>query len=128
MRRARIFVRAKAQRRRCTRARPCARRRGCSGYWIFLRLCMRLKRSDDMAQQWTFGKKIGLGFAVTVLLGLVVAAIAVHAITSVVEIKDEVINVADVDTENMLRLRGEFDAKVSAARAYLLSRNEQHKT
>ena len=78
-----------------------------------------------MSRHWTFGQKLGLGFAVVVALTIGMASIAIYALSEVVEEKDQVIN---VNAENMLRaqrMRAGIEGKVSAVRGYLLTGDAQ---
>jgi len=47
-----------------------------------------------MTRHWTFGKKIGAGLAITVVLAMAIGVIAVYALRNVVESKDRVITVS----------------------------------
>src|SRR5690348_3337909 len=75
-----------------------------------------------MGQQWTFGKKIAFGFAVTVLLAFLIAAVSTYAIVEVAKTKDQVITVSDQDTENAMTLRAMIDKQISDLRGVLLTR------
>jgi len=79
-----------------------------------------------MTRNWTFGQKIGAGFAVTVALALVIASVAVYSLRSVIAEKDRVIEVDArllTDVESLARLR---EAKASGARGFLLAREERY--
>jgi methyl-accepting chemotaxis protein len=78
-----------------------------------------------MIQHWTFGKKIGAGFAVIVLLALAIGVVSVYALRNVVENKDRVITGNAqllVDAES---LSASSEEKASHARGFLLTREEQ---
>lgn len=78
-----------------------------------------------MFQGWTFGQKIGAGFAVTVLTSVVIAVLSVFALRSVVENKDRVI---EINAANLLDAQ-ELDVhseEISASiRGYLLIKEER---
>ena len=79
-----------------------------------------------MGRSWTFGQKMGAGFAAMVLLVLVTAGGAVVALRSVAESKDRVI---DVDARNRIlagELRIAAEHKASALRGYLLLRDDEN--
>jgi hypothetical protein len=52
-----------------------------------------------MTRHWTFGQKVGAGFAVTVALAVTIGVVAVIALRSVVASKDRVI---DVDAQLLI--------------------------
>jgi CHASE3 domain sensor protein len=73
-----------------------------------------------MTRHWTFGQRLGAGFAVMVLLAVVVGGISVYALRSVVEAKDRVIQ---VNAELLLdgeRLAEAVERRVAAFRGFLL--------
>jgi len=74
---------------------------------------------------WTFGQKIGAGFAVTVALTIVISAVAVTALRGVVAEKDRVIT----DNAQILieaeRLQTASEGRVAALRGYLLAREQR---
>jgi CHASE3 domain sensor protein len=77
-----------------------------------------------MNRQWTFGQRIGIGFAITVALAIAISVIANLALERVVAAKDHVIS---VNAQNLLegeRLRTAVERKSGAARGYLLTREE----
>lgn len=72
---------------------------------------------------WTFGKKLGLGFAIALFITLTIGMIGVQALRSVVADKDQVIDVhakIQVDAE---RVNSALEAKVAAMRGFLLAPN-----
>jgi methyl-accepting chemotaxis protein len=76
-----------------------------------------------MRKNWTFGQRLGAGFAVTVALTVAIGVVAVRALKSVAESKDQVILVdAQVllDAQRLATARAE---KSMAARGFLLSRD-----
>ncbi|MGH8667498.1 MAG: methyl-accepting chemotaxis protein [Burkholderiales bacterium] len=75
-----------------------------------------------MEKSWTFGQKLGAGYAVMVLIVLVLSAIAIFALRSAVESKDRVINVnAKIQIEAQ-RLSALDERISSLQRAYWLAR------
>jgi methyl-accepting chemotaxis protein len=77
-----------------------------------------------MSREWTFGRKIGAGFAVAVALTMAIALVALVALRSVVDAKDRVIS---VNAENLIeaeKLATAMERKGSAARGFLLTREE----
>lgn len=75
---------------------------------------------------WTFGKKIGAGFAISVLLAVLIAVVAVLAMRSVVETKDRVISVNAQNVLDAERVRALTEKKGGEMRGFLLTREEQH--
>lgn len=74
-----------------------------------------------MTRHWTFGQKVGLGFAAIVMLALTMSIVAVHALKDVVNAKDRVIDVNAqllIDAE-LMRLW--FERKVANSRGYFLT-------
>lgn len=78
-----------------------------------------------MGRDWTFGQKIGFGFAATVALTLVIGAIAVYSLLTVVAAKDDVITVAAQNILDAERMTGESARRVAALRGYLLTTDEE---
>ncbi len=78
-----------------------------------------------MRKNWTFGQRLGAGFAVTVALTVAIGVVAVRALRSVAESKDKVILVdAQVllDAQRLATARAE---KSMASRAFLLTRDDR---
>jgi methyl-accepting chemotaxis protein/CHASE3 domain sensor protein len=78
-----------------------------------------------MARSWTFSQKVGAGFAVMVVLAVLISGIAVFALKSVVASKDRVI---ETNVQNLIgseRLRIATEQKGNAVRGYLLTREQQ---
>jgi CHASE3 domain sensor protein len=75
-----------------------------------------------MASNWTFGRKVGAGFAVSALLAVVVSIVAVYALRSVVAAKDRVISVDAQLLIDAERLSGLQERVVATARGFLLTR------
>ena len=76
-------------------------------------------------RQWTFGRKIALGFAVTAALTVLSGVVAKFALDAAVDSKDRVI---DVDAQNQIdgvALRAARLRKSTAMREYLLTRDER---
>jgi methyl-accepting chemotaxis protein len=78
-----------------------------------------------VAQNWTFGRKVGAGFAVVVMLTVAIGVVGMYALRSVIASSERVITgtaPALIDTE---RLNGLHEAMAAAARAFLLTREER---
>jgi methyl-accepting chemotaxis protein len=77
-----------------------------------------------MGRSWTFGQKVGAGFATMVVLILLTASGAIYALKSVSESKDRVIA---LDARNLAlagSLRASAEWKGSAFRGFLLTKND----
>ncbi|GAA3275560.1 MCP four helix bundle domain-containing protein [Dactylosporangium vinaceum] len=79
-----------------------------------------------MARQWTFGQRLGLGFAVTAILTLATGVVTIWALTTVVAGKDKVIEVGVKGLAAAQELRTAVEAKSSAGRAYLLTGDQRY--
>jgi len=78
-----------------------------------------------MGRTWTFGQKLGAGFAAVVALTLVIAVVAVYALRTVVASKDRVIS---VDAQALIaaqRLHSASERRVAAGRAFLITREDR---
>lgn len=79
-----------------------------------------------MARSWTFGQKVGAGFALTVAFTLVIGLVAVMTLRSVRDAKDRVIS---VNAQNLIdgeKLEQATERKVAAARGYFLTREDSY--
>jgi methyl-accepting chemotaxis protein len=74
-----------------------------------------------MARQWTFGEKVGAGFAVAIALAVAIGAVAIYALRSVVDAKDRVITVRGRVLQDVERLRVWIEKTSTANRGFLLS-------
>ena len=74
-----------------------------------------------MGRTWTFGQKLALGFALTVSLSIVMAAIAVYSLNRVVASKDRVIAVYAQNLIDAARLQTAAARKAAGVRGYMLS-------
>jgi methyl-accepting chemotaxis protein len=79
-----------------------------------------------MASRWTFGQKVGAGFAATTFLTVVIGALAMISVRNVATSKDHVINNTAHQLVNAERLRAGADEKVASFRAFLLTGQEAH--
>jgi methyl-accepting chemotaxis protein len=79
-----------------------------------------------MAREWTFGRRLGLGYAITALLMLVTGIVSVVTLLTVVADKDDVIEVNGKGLVATQELRVAVEGKSSAARGYLLTNSEQY--
>lgn len=75
---------------------------------------------------WTFGQKIGVGFALTVALTIGISAVAVVALRGVVASKDHVITVSGENLIDAERLKLAAALKVVGFRGYLLEKSDKH--
>jgi methyl-accepting chemotaxis protein len=78
-----------------------------------------------MMRHWTFGQKIGAGFAVTVALAVAIGAVAIYALRGVVSSKDRVIAVNAQRLTDAQRMDASVERKGGALRAFLLTREER---
>lgn len=69
----------------------------------------------------TFGRKLGLGFALVVLLAAVTAAVGYYTVDYVAENKDRVITQMDEDLIDAESLRARMHKTAASARGFLLS-------
>jgi methyl-accepting chemotaxis protein len=79
-----------------------------------------------MAREWTYGQRLGLGFAVTAALTLITGAVTVWALGTVATAKDQVIDVGVKGLTAAQELRVAVEAKSSAGRAYLLTGDSRY--
>jgi methyl-accepting chemotaxis protein len=79
-----------------------------------------------MNREWSFGRKIGIGFAVGVALTLVVGWVGVRALDQVVAAKDRVLE----DNARAVTIAKEIEVaaeqRIGAVRGYIISRDPQH--
>ena len=74
-----------------------------------------------MGRRWTFGEKLAMGFAVTAMLAVVMAAVAVYALNRAVASKDHVITVNAQNLIDAAKLQTAAARKAAAVRGYMLS-------
>jgi methyl-accepting chemotaxis protein len=74
-----------------------------------------------MGRTRTFGQKLALGLGITVMLTIVMAAIAVYAINRAVDSKDRVIAVNSHNLIDAAKLQTAAARKAAAVRGYMLS-------
>ncbi|WP_432825042.1 methyl-accepting chemotaxis protein [Dactylosporangium sp. CA-092794] len=79
-----------------------------------------------MARQWTFGRRLGLGFTITAALTVLTGALTVWALSTVSAAKDRVIDVGVRGLAAAQELRVAVEAKSSAGRAYLLTGDQRY--
>jgi CHASE3 domain sensor protein len=79
-----------------------------------------------MIQHWTFGQRIGAGVAVKVALTIVIGVIAVYALRSVVQAKDDVISVNGENLLDAQKLQTAAARRVVGIRGFLLERTDVH--
>ena len=78
-----------------------------------------------MATKWSFGQKVGAGFAAVVALTTVMSGVASYALNSAVQSKDRVITVNAQTLVDAQKLNGAMEGKTGAARGFLLTREER---
>jgi methyl-accepting chemotaxis protein len=76
-----------------------------------------------MTRSWTFGRKLGLGFAVVVGIGALLAGVALYALRGVVESKDRVITEYGDTAIQVWKMTAATEAKIVGIRGYLLTRD-----
>ncbi|MQA29589.1 MAG: hypothetical protein GEU82_07100 [Luteitalea sp.] len=81
-----------------------------------------------MIRRWTFGQKVGAGFAVTVALSVAIGVVAIYALRSVVGDKDRVIGVNAQVLIDAQKLYATAEKKGGAGRGFLLTREERFVT
>lgn len=74
-----------------------------------------------MPETWTFGRKLGAGFALMLALTMLVGAVAAYSLRQVVAAKDEVINGSAQSLVNAEQLHAAVERKGGAARGFLLT-------
>lgn len=74
-----------------------------------------------MGRGWTFGEKLAAGFAMTAILTMVMAGIAVYALNRVVASKDRVFAVNAQNLIDAAKLQTAAARKAAAVRGYMLS-------
>ncbi len=77
-----------------------------------------------MFRNWTFGRKLAIGFAATLLLALAIGGIGIYGLRAVVSAKDHVIDVNAHGLIDAESLRASAEAKAGASRGFLLVRDE----
>jgi methyl-accepting chemotaxis protein len=79
-----------------------------------------------MTLNWTFGQKIGAGFAIVVALVMLTGLIAARTLNQVVAAKDRIINVNSHLLLDAERLNGHAEEYAAAFRGYLLTGEERY--
>lgn len=78
-----------------------------------------------MGKSWTFGQKLAAGFSVTLVLAVLIAAIAVYALRAVVENKDHLLTVNAHNLIDSANLNLAAEERVASARGYVLTKDEK---
>lgn len=78
-----------------------------------------------MERSWTFGQKVGVGFAITILLTAIVGGVSVFSLRSVAASKDQLIATNALDLVDAERIHAAVEGKSSAIRAYLLTKEDR---
>lgn len=79
-----------------------------------------------MGRSWTFGQKLGGGFALVVLLTLVMATLSVYSLQSTVEKKDRLITATAQDLIDAEQIRAAARRKVAGVRGFLLTQKDRY--
>jgi methyl-accepting chemotaxis protein len=79
-----------------------------------------------MTSSWTFGQKVGLGFAILIVIAAVSGLLSVSSLREVAQVKDEVINLNARNLVHAGSLNVAIEHKSAALRGYLLSRDPVH--
>jgi methyl-accepting chemotaxis protein len=79
-----------------------------------------------MTNDWTYGRKLGVGFAFLTLLAILMSLVAWFALTNVVREKDHVIEDIGQDLIDAEHLMATIQNKVARTRAYLITAEETH--
>jgi methyl-accepting chemotaxis protein len=77
-------------------------------------------------EQWTFNRRLGAGFASIMVLAVVLGLVAVLALRSVVDSKDDVITHDAPRLTALVGLKALIESKASSGRGYLLSGDARH--
>ena len=81
-----------------------------------------------MKGHWTFGQKIGAGFAVTIVLAILTGIVAVYALRSTISSKDRVISTDVPQLLAVHQLETLVERKSTESRGFLLLREERFLT
>ncbi|NUP13217.1 MAG: methyl-accepting chemotaxis protein [Polyangiaceae bacterium] len=79
-----------------------------------------------MTRNWTFGQKVGAGFSVLIALALLIGGVAIYALRTVVDAKDQVISVEAQNIIDAKTLALAAARRSAAARGYLLTKDQTH--
>jgi CHASE3 domain sensor protein len=80
----------------------------------------------ESLRDWSFGRKIGLGFSTVVLLTMLVGAIAVLALREVVRAKDRVLDVNARGLVDAQRIENSAEKRVSSMRGFLITGEQKY--
>jgi len=78
-----------------------------------------------MTKAWSFGQKVGAGFATVVALTIAMSGVAIYALKSAVGSKDRVIAVNAQSLIDAQKLNGAMEWRTGAARGFLLTREDR---
>jgi methyl-accepting chemotaxis protein len=79
-----------------------------------------------MARHWTFGRKVGAGFAVTIFLALAMGMASVLALSNVVTSKNGVIEGSATLLAGAEKLRADLETKSAEFRGFLVTGDERY--
>ncbi len=77
-----------------------------------------------MDRSWTFGQKLGLGFAVTVAFAVIIGAVAILSLVSVRDHKDRVISVNAQNLIDAAKMNAAMEGNVGSSRGYLITKED----
>lgn len=78
-----------------------------------------------MRRSWTFGQKVGSGFALVVALAIVSGAVAVRALHTVVSDRDRMVTIVSRDLVDAQRLIAVGNARAAGVRGFVITRQER---
>ncbi len=76
-----------------------------------------------MNQDWTFGRRLAVGFGALIVMTIVIGAVAVYSLRAVITAKDQVITVGSPRLIAAEGMRTAREASGAAARAFLLTKD-----
>ncbi len=79
-----------------------------------------------MNRQWPFGRKVAVGFAVSVAVTVIVGAIASYALSQIAAAKDRVIEVNARSLLAAQELQTVIEQRISAMRGFLITREQRY--
>lgn len=78
-----------------------------------------------MFDNWSFGRKVGAGFAAVVALALLTAGFAIYTIKDIVRTYEQTLDVSRGSLNNSLILDAYVENHIAASRGYLLTRQQR---